>query len=127
MVTWTAPAWLWLLLGVPLVWLALLAARTNFNPRQRRAQALVRSLILIALSAALARPMIASSSSRESIVYAVDVSHSISTAAIQSAAKRIDDLNGALHPSHFRIVVFGGTTAALDGTDALRQLTAADQ
>jgi Ca-activated chloride channel family protein len=127
MVTWTAPAWLWLLLGVPLVWVALLAARTNFNPRQRRVQALVRSLILIALSAALARPMIASSSSRESIVYAVDVSHSISTAAIQAAAKRIDDLNGALHPSHFRIVVFGGTTAALDGTDALRQLTAADQ
>ena len=37
MVTWTAPAALWLLLAVPLVWLAHRFARTNFNPRQRAA------------------------------------------------------------------------------------------
>ena len=35
MLTWTAPGALWLLAAVPLVWLALMAARTNFNPRQR--------------------------------------------------------------------------------------------
>ena len=28
--------------------------------------------------------------------------------------RRIDDLNAALHPSHFRIVAFGATAAALD-------------
>lgn len=122
MVTWTAPAALWLLAAVPLVWLAHRVARTNFNPRQRWLQAGVRTLILIALAAALARPMISTSSSRQSIVYAVDVSHSVSGAAIESAAQKIDDLNAALRPSHFRVVAFGATTAALEGTAALRQL-----
>jgi Ca-activated chloride channel homolog len=122
MVTWTAPAALWLLAAVPLVWLAYRFARTNFNPRQRWVQTGLRSLILIALAAALARPLISTSSSRLSIVYAVDVSHSVSSAAIQAAAGRIDDLNAALRPSHFRVVAFGVTAAALDGTAALRQL-----
>ena len=112
MLTWTAPAALWLLAAVPLVWLAHAVARTNFNRRQRWLQAGVRSLLLIALAAALARPMLATSSSRESIVYAVDVSHSVSSAAIEAAARRIDDLNAALRPSHFRIVAFGATAAA---------------
>ena len=122
MVTWTAPAALWLLAAVPLVWLAHRVARTNFNPRQRWLQAGVRSLMLIALTAALARPMISTSSSRQSIVYLVDVSYSVSSASIQAAAGKIDDLNAALRPSHFRIVAFGVTAAALDGTAALRQL-----
>ena len=51
--TWGAPAALWLLLGVPLVWLADLVARTNFNPRQRLLQKAVRSLLLAAPAAAL--------------------------------------------------------------------------
>lgn len=126
MLTWTAPAALWLLAAVPLVWLAHAVARTNFNPRQRWLQAGVRSLILIALAAALARPMMATSSSRESIVYAVDVSYSVSGNAIEAAAGRIDTLNASLRPSHFRIVAFGATAAALDGTAALRQLAHMD-
>ena len=122
MVTWTAPEALWLLAAVPLVWLAHLVARTNFNRRQRWLQAGVRSMILIALSTALARPMLATNSSRESVVYAVDVSHSISSAAIEAAAKKIDDLNAVLRPSHFRVIAFGATAAALDGTAALRRV-----
>jgi Ca-activated chloride channel family protein len=125
-VTWTAPAALWLLAAVPLVWLAHAIARTNFNARQRAIQATVRSLILAAISMALAGPMIPTSSSRASIVYAVDVSYSVSSAAIEAAAKRIDDLNAGLHPSHFRVVAFGATAAALDGTAALRQLAHMD-
>lgn len=126
MVTWTAPAALWLLCAVPLVWLALPWSRTTFNRRQRWLQAGVRSLILASLAAALAGPMLASHSSRASVVFAVDVSHSISGAAIQSAAKRIDDLTAALHPAHSRVVAFGATAAALEDTAALRQFTQVD-
>ncbi|MDQ3214331.1 MAG: VWA domain-containing protein [Acidobacteriota bacterium] len=122
MVTWTAPAALWLAAAVPLVWVAHLFARTRFNRRQRWLQAVVRSLILMALAAALARPLIATSSSRQSIVYAVDVSHSVSGTAIEAAARRIDDLNGVLQPAHFRILAFGLTATVLEGTPRLRQL-----
>ena len=125
-VTWTVPAALWLLLVVPLVWLAPLLTRTNFNPRQRRLQTGVRSLLLAALALALARPVVSTSSSRQSIVYAVDVSHSISSRAIEDAARKIDDLNSALKPAHFRIAVFGTTVTALGSTAALRQLAQAE-
>jgi uncharacterized membrane protein len=124
--TWTAPTALWLLLAVPLVWAAHARARTNFNARQRRLQAALRSALLAVLAVALARPIVSSRSSRESIVYAVDVSHSIGTPAIDEAAKRIDEIDRAVHPDHSRIVAFGATARALDNTAALRTLARAD-
>ena len=91
-ITWTVPSALWLLLAVPLVWIALRSGRTNFNPRQQRVQAVVRSLLLVALACALARPVISLGSSRLSVVYLVDASHSVSGRALTDAAARIDAL-----------------------------------
>src|SRR3954464_682122 len=122
MVTWTAPGALWLLAMVPLVWLAPLVARTTFNPRQRGLQAVARSLLLTALVLALARPVLSTNAPRQSIVYVVDISHSIASRAIEDAAHRIDQLNGTLHPAWSRIVVFGSTTATVPDTAALRRL-----
>ena len=89
------------------MWLAHLVARTNFNPRQRWLQAALRSLLLAALALALARPVMSASSSRQSVVYVVDVSHSVASRAIEEAAAKIDELNRALRPAHSRIVAFG--------------------
>jgi Ca-activated chloride channel homolog len=124
--TWTVPSALWFLLAVPLVWVAHRAARTNFNPRQRRLQTAIRSLVLITLTLALARPVVSSGSSRESIVYAVDVSHSIGSPAIDEAARTIDDVNAALHPAHWRILAFGASSRGVDDTAALRRLARVD-
>jgi Ca-activated chloride channel homolog len=117
-----APAALWLLLGLPLIWLAHLVTRTNFNPRQRLTQAAARSLLLAALAVGLARPVISSTSSHQSIVYAVDVSHSVASHAIEAAAAKIDELNTALRPAHTRIVTFGKRATTVESTAALRQL-----
>ena len=124
--TFTTPGALWLLLAVPLVWLGHMAARTNFDARQRWLQAGARSLLLAALALAIARPVISTGSSRQSVVYAVDVSHSVSSQAIESAAAKIDEINAALRPSHSRVVVFGKTAAAIEGTAALRRLAQPD-
>ena len=113
---------MWLLLAVPLVWLAPLVARTNFNRHQRRLQVIVRSLLLAAVALALARPIISTASSRQSIVYVVDVSHSISSRAIEAAAGTIDELNATLRPAHSRVVAFGRVAATLADTNALRGL-----
>jgi Mg-chelatase subunit ChlD len=126
MVTWTTPLALWLLAAVPLVWLALGVARTTFNPRQRRLQAAIRSLLLVALALALARPVLSRSSPRHSIVYLVDVSHSISGRAIEEAARKIDEFNGRLHPGHSRIVAFGTNAVVMPDTTALRALARID-
>jgi uncharacterized membrane protein len=120
--TWGAPLALWLLLGVPLVWLAHLVTRTNFNPRQRFTQAAARSLLLTALVLGLARPVISRTSSHQSIVYAVDVSHSVASHALEAAAAKIDELDAALRPAHTRIVTFGRQATTVASTAALRQL-----
>ena len=122
MLTLTAPAALWLLAAVPVVWIGRRFARTNFNPRQRLLQTIVRALLVAALAVALARPVVSLGSSQESIVYLVDASASISSASIKNAATRIDEITAALRPAHSRIVVFGADAAALDDTAALRKL-----
>src|SRR5262245_63839749 len=122
MVTWTAPSALWLLVVVPAIWFAPLVARTTCNPRQRVLQAAARSLLLAALALAIARPVLSINAPRQSIVYLVDVSHSISSRAIEDAAHRIDEINAALHPSYWRIVVFGSTAATIPDTATLRRI-----
>jgi uncharacterized membrane protein len=125
-ITWTVPSALWLLLAVPVVWVALRFGRTNFNSRQKRVQAVLRSLLLVTLAAALARPVISLGSSRLSVVYVVDASHSISARALTDAAARIDALTNEVRPAHSRIVAFGATIQVLDDTEKLRALAKAD-
>jgi Ca-activated chloride channel family protein len=125
-VSWTAPGALWLLAAVPVVWLAHLVARTTFNPRQRWIQATARSLLLAALALAVARPVLSTNSPRQSIVYVVDVSHSVSSRAIEDAARKIDEFNASLHPTHWRIVAFASTSATVADTAALRRLAQVD-
>ncbi len=120
--SWTFPGWLWLLAVVPAIWLVGRFARTNFNPRQRAIQTLVRSAVLVLLALALAQPVVSLGSSRLSVVYVVDVSHSVSGESIRAAADRIDGLNREVRPAHSAIVVFGDDTAVIDGTDTLRRL-----
>ena len=120
--TLTAPSALWLLLVVPLIWVAHFAGRTNFTSRQRWLQTVVRSLLLACLAFALARPVISTASSRESVIYIVDVSHSISSTAIEGAAGTIDELNRQLRPDHHRVIAFAAEALALDNTGALRGL-----
>lgn len=120
--TWTTPSALWLLAVIPLVWVVLRFARTNFNPRQRALQTIVRSLLLVLLVLALARPVISAGSSRLSVVYLVDISHSVAAPEIAKAAGKIDELNAAIKPAHSRIVVFGANAATVESTAALRQM-----
>jgi uncharacterized membrane protein len=127
MVNWIAPSALWLLALVPLVWLAHAVARTTFNPRQRAVQAIVRSLLLASLAVALARPILSTSSPRQSIVYLVDVSHSVSGHAIEGAAARIEELDRSAHPTQSRTVVFGRTAARIEGVAALRRFAEVDE
>jgi uncharacterized membrane protein len=122
--TWTAPEALWLLAAIPLVWIVRRFGRTNFDRRQQIAQAALRSLLLAALALALARPVVSLGSSRLSVIYVVDVSHSVSSRAVTDAAGRIDAITAELRPAHSSIVAFGADVAVLDGTAALRALAA---
>jgi uncharacterized membrane protein/uncharacterized protein YegL len=125
-ITVTTPAALWLLAIVPTVWFGRWVTRTNFNSRQQMVQAAVRSLVLAALALAAARPVISMGSSALSVVYVVDVSHSISSRAIEDAAASIDRMQAEVRPSHSRIVAFGGDAVAIASTAELRELAKVD-
>jgi uncharacterized membrane protein len=124
--TLSSPAALWLLAAVPLVWVAMRFGRTNFNRGQQHTQAIVRSLLLGLLAFAVARPVIATGSSRLSMIYVVDVSQSIAPAAIERAAAKIDELQRDLTPAHARIVVFGVDARVLPDTAVLRAVAGQD-
>jgi uncharacterized membrane protein len=119
--TLTSPGALWLLLAaLPLLWVGLRLARTNFSRPQRVVQTAVRFLLLASLALALAGPVVARSTSGLSIVYLVDVSHSIGTAAIREAADRIDQLTDELTPETATLVAFGADARVIKNTAALR-------
>jgi Ca-activated chloride channel family protein len=118
-IAWTTPQALWLLILVPIAWFVLRYARTYFNNRQRTLQTVVRSLLLALLVLALARPVISAGSSRLSVVYLVDVSHSVDMEEISTAAKKIDELNASVKPAFSRIVAFGKTAATVGSTQEL--------
>ena len=126
MLTFTDPHALWLLLAIPLVVLAQRLARTNFNPRQRALQTAVRALLLAALALAVARPVLSGSSARQSVVYAVDVSHSVASHAVERAAQRIEDLQAELRPAHSRILAFGKTAMPVASAAELRGIAGLD-
>jgi Ca-activated chloride channel homolog len=123
LLTFVHPLWLLVLIVVlPYVWWAMTRARTNFNPRQKRVQAVVRGLVLALLALALAQPIAHRGSDRLSIVYLVDASHSVSASALASAAERITALNADLQPDHFRILAFGGAVLPVADAAALASL-----
>ena len=99
---------------MPLVWIAHRAARTNFNPRQRRLQAgaaIAAASALLAL--ALARPVIS-----EPIVARVDRLRRRRVAQHRHAARSTTRRSASTRstprssPAHSRIVAFGATSRA---------------
>lgn len=121
-VTFADPRWLWLLAVVPFVCAAVFLTRSTFSPSQRWLQAALRSTVLGLLAAALAQPVVSVSRPRATVVYLVDISHSIASRAIDQAADRIDALNAALRPDRARILTFGADTEAVSDTRALRSI-----
>jgi uncharacterized membrane protein len=116
------PAALWLSAVVPVVWFL---TRFGGSPARRHpAPALARSAVLMCLAAALAEPALSLPASRVALVAVVDASHSVSSAALGSAATAIDEFTAALRPASSQVLAFGGRTAALADTAALRRLSA---
>jgi uncharacterized membrane protein len=117
-----SPTWLLLVGAVPfLVW----AARrtlTNFPPQQRTLQTGARALLVTLIALAASRPVWNLDQRRISVVYLVDVSTSISPAAIDRAARWIEDAHRRSAPDHWRIVAFGAASAPVASLEALRSL-----
>src|SRR6185436_3780516 len=101
-VTWP----LWLLAGLPLDCLLAWTNRSAISRRRLVGAALLRSAALSMLCIALMGPTLHQRVDEFSVVYALDISHSISPAFLRSALEWIGDANVRYKPAQVRYVVF---------------------
>jgi len=92
--------------AVPLlVWL-MARSRQRLVRRHLLVAAVLRGLALVALSLALMRPLWHAESDGVSVVYALDVSHSVSAGFIDAAIGWIETAQREARPTHARYVAF---------------------
>ena len=97
---------LWLLAGLPLIWLLAWTHRSAISRRRVAGAALLRSAALAMLCIALMGPTLNRRVDDVSVVYALDISHSISPAFLRSALDWIGEANARYQPAQVRYVVF---------------------
>jgi uncharacterized membrane protein len=116
-------AWPLALLAVlPLVWL--LARRNRASVARSRvvAATVLRSLALAAIAAALARPVLHRATEEVSVVYALDVSASVSRRFLDEALEWIAQVDAHYRPAQSRVVVFADRPELVASIHAVRTL-----
>ena len=123
MPTFTVTA-LWPLALLPALTLVWLPLWRGGRRGRRGAAAALRSFALIAIVAALMRPVMHRASDEVSVVYLIDVSRSVSTAFLQEALQWIEALDRRQRPAQSRLVAFAEGSRQLDSLAQLRALLA---
>ena len=117
---------LWALLVLPLVAVAAWRHRTSLGPGRMLLAALLRSTALILLVLALARPEWHRGIRDVSVVYALDISRSVSPDFLRSALAWIDEANRKGNPAQVRYLPFADRPALVDSVAAIGSLAVSE-
>src|SRR3989442_15656951 len=96
-----------ILLMVPYLWWVCRRTAVDLNPKHLRLSTIIRSAIICLLVFALMQPVLYKAGTYVSVVYLLDVSHSIAPSAIKKAIEWIDQTNLSAKPDHAEFVAFG--------------------
>lgn len=102
----TEPRWLALALVIPFFSFFAIYSLADLPRLQRALSVLVRSLLVIALAGALARPVVSAIRQQVATVFLVDVSDSVSDATLERAERFIEQANEARGENLVRLVTF---------------------
>ena len=119
------PLWLLALLAAPLFWLMARRSLADFPPGQLRVQALLRTLLLAGVAVALAGPTLRRPARAVSTVAMVDVSDSVSDAALgfaDQAVTALDRAAAARGDPQPRVVRFAARAEEAAGGTAIARL-----
>jgi uncharacterized membrane protein len=111
---------------IPWFWWVPRKTRMDLSPKHLRLSAAVRSAIVVLLALALTQPVIYHAGSWISVNYLLDVSQSVSPAAIQSAIQWIQQTNDSGHPDNARYIPFGANAAVVQTLDQLNEVRVTD-
>src|SRR3954453_22418526 len=115
--TLASPLWLWLFAGLPAIWLLAWQNRAARARRRLIAATLIRSLALVLLALALARPVLLERSRQISVVYAIDISRSVAPGFVRQTLDWIRTQNARHTPAQARYVVFADRARLVDSAD----------
>jgi Mg-chelatase subunit ChlD len=101
-----SPNWLLLASVVPAFYLLRIVSLTDLSLTQQLVQATLRSLVVIGVAIALARPSWITEQSKVSTIALVDVSDSVSEKQLDAAKKYIDELAAAEGDGNFQLITF---------------------
>ncbi len=111
-----------LLLIIPWFWRIQQKTRMDLSPKHLQLSGIVRSAIVVLLALALSQPMIYHSGTWISVNYLLDVSQSVSPAAIQSAIQWIQQTNDSGHPANTRYIPFGANAEVFETLEQLNEV-----
>ena len=114
-----------LLLAVPLVWLLARRGGAHYGGARLTGAAVLRSLALAAIVVALMRPTLHRTGQDVSVVYALDVSSSVSKRFLDDALNWIERIDRRHRPAQSQFVAFGDRAELLGSLAEVRALTLA--
>jgi Ca-activated chloride channel homolog len=118
-VTFAHPEALWLLASLPIVWVLAAIARRDHAAWRLGVATCLRSVAIALAVVALAQPRIQTRSDAVSVVYAIDVSRSVSPVFLQRALAGIRAGNERHRPAEARYVVFADRAKVVASIDAV--------
>jgi len=117
---------LWLLAALPALWWPTWRNRRAHSARRLWSACALRSVALALIVAALMRPATLRPVDEVSVVYLLDVSHSVPARDIDAGLRWIDRVDAAHRPRQSRVVAFAHGARLVDSTAAVRDLTLSD-
>ena len=111
------------LAAVPLLFWLAHRSRTRLGRRHLLVATILRSLAIVSLALALMRPQWNGQSGDVSVIYALDVSRSVSSSFIDAAIKWIERADKEGRPAHARYLAFADHAILLQKPADIRNLT----
>ena len=115
-----------LLIAIPFIWQVQRSTTMDLAHKHLQLSVAVRSAVVLLLVLALMQPVVYRSGPWVSVAYVLDVSKSVSPAAVQSAIKWIQQTNGSGNPASVHFVPFGANAEVLETLDQLKGISVAD-
>ena len=115
------------LIAVPYVWWVRQRTITGLSPKKLKLLAVVRSAIVMLLAMALMQPAVYRSGEWLSVIYLLDVSRSVSPAAVQSATQWIKQTNETGNPDTARFIPFARNSMQFESLDQLKNVQVTDE
>jgi uncharacterized membrane protein len=114
-----------LLLLIPYLWWVQRRTLTDLSSKHMQLAGAVRSAIVALVAFALMQPVLYRAGAWISVVYLLDVSQSVSAAAIQSGIQWIQQTNDAGRPQHARFIPFAANSTVFEKLDQLKEVRVA--